>query len=105
MKSNVKYMLLGIAVMILGIYLRVIYIGYISNSFVRTIWFVLPIIGFLVVLFAFLFPDHHEDIADKTYDILFEQKEKSIKETVCPKCGKAYKEIYTSCPWCGYKEK
>lgn len=97
MKSNVKIMLLGIAVMILGIYTGIVFIGYLG--------LIIMIIGFLVVLFGFLSPDHHEDIADKTYDILFEQKEKSIKETVCPKCGKAYKEIYTSCPWCGYKEK
>ncbi len=97
MKSNVKIMLLGIAVMILGIYTGIVFIGYLG--------LIIMIIGFLVVLFGFLSPDHHEDITDKTYDILFNQKEKSIKTVACPKCGKEHKEVYTSCPWCGYKEK
>ena len=88
MKSNVKYMLLGIAVMLLSIYIGIVFIGYLG--------LIIMIIGFLVVLFGFLSPDHHEDITDK---------EKSIKTVACPKCGKEHKEVYTSCPWCGYKEK
>lgn len=102
MKS--KIMLFGIALMLLGIYFRGLFIGYLYNFFIECIWTVVPIIGFLVVLYGFFKEDPKEDLTERIYSILSEQNRKEEKNLICKKCGEEYKETYTSCPWCGYKE-
>ncbi len=57
MKIKLKLMVLGNALMLIGIYLRVIYIEHISNNFVEFLWQWLPIIGFIILLFSFFWDD------------------------------------------------
>lgn len=90
--------------MLLGIYFRGLFIGYLYSSFIEFIWTVVPIIGFLVVLYGFFKEDPKEDLTERIYSILSEQNRKEEKNLICKKCGEEYKETYTSCPWCGYKE-
>lgn len=57
MKSNVKIMLFGITLILFGIYLRNIFIGYLFNSFVETVWVVIPILGIITSLYGFFAKD------------------------------------------------
>ena len=104
MKRSIKIMLLGIVLILFGIYLRTLYIEHLSSSFAEFIYSATPIIGMVVALYGFLRVEPEEDLSEKIYSILL--KEKNVKENVlvCKKCGQEYKESYTSCPWCGYKE-
>ena len=104
LKSKIKIMLLGIALMLFGIYFRGLFIGYLYNFFIELIWIVFPIVGFLVILYGFFSEEPKEELNEKIYSILLEQKSNEEKTLICRKCGEEYKEVYTSCPWCGYKE-
>ena len=57
MKIKLKLMVLGNTLMLIGIYLRVIYIGYISNTFVEILWKWLPVIGIIALVFSFFWDD------------------------------------------------
>ena len=54
MKLDLKLMILGIVIILFGIYLRIIFIGYMNNSFIEFIWVISPIIGFTIALYGFL---------------------------------------------------
>ncbi len=95
MKSDIKIMLLGIAVMLLGFYI-IIGLGLIGIIF--------PIIGIVLVLYGFFSGRQTENLDEKIYNILLKREIKEEKDLVCKKCGETYKEGYTACPWCGYKE-
>lgn len=105
MKSKVKIMLLGIALMLFGIYFRCLFIGYLYNFFIELIWIIFPIVGFLVILYGFFSENQQEELTPKIYSLLLKQKSDEEKSLICKKCGKEYKEVYTSCPWCGHKGK
>ena len=98
-------MLLGIVLILFGIYLRTLYIEHLSGSFVEFIYTATPIIGIIVALYGFFRANPKEELTEKIYSILLEQKRVQEKALICKKCGQEYKESYTSCPWCGYKEK
>lgn len=104
MKSKIKVMLLGVALVLVVIYLRVIFIGNLYSSFIEVIWTVFPIIGFAVILYGFFSEDPDKDLTEKIYSILSEMKLKDEKVLICKKCGKEYKETQTSCTWCEHKE-
>lgn len=105
MNSKIKIMLLGIAFMLFGIYFRCLYIGYLYNFFIELIWIIFPIVGFLIILYGFFSKENKEDLIEKIYSILLKHRNNEEKSVICEKCGEKYKESYTSCPWCGYKEK
>ena len=52
MKSSIKIMLLGITVMLFGIYLRCLFIEHLYSFFIELIWTVLPIIGLLIAVWV-----------------------------------------------------
>ncbi|MBR6572609.1 MAG: hypothetical protein IKK77_02705 [Clostridia bacterium] len=95
MKSDIKIMLLGIAVMLLSIYTTLIF---------QIIGFILLVVGIVVVLYGFFCEKHSKDLTEETYNLLLKREIREEKNLVCKKCGETYKEGYTSCPWCGYKE-
>ncbi len=57
MKSNVKIMLFGITLILFGIYLRNIFVGYLSNLFLEAVWTVIPIVGIITSLYGFFLED------------------------------------------------
>lgn len=104
MKSGIKIMLLGITFVLFGIYLRCIFIGYLYNFFIELLWVIFPIIGIVLVLYGFFSGKQTEGLTEEIYKILLKREIRDEKDLVCKKCGEKYKEGYTSCPWCGYKE-
>lgn len=99
MRSKVKVMLLGIAIMLLR---AAIFIG--TDGFLPIVLNLVPLAGFGLVLYGYFSKDEEEDLSEKTFEIVSEQKRKAEKDVVCPRCGKSYKESYNACPWCEYKE-
>ncbi len=99
MKSKVKVMLLGIAIMLLRAAIVIE-----ANGFFPFLLNLVPLAGFGLVLYGYFSKDEEEDLSEKTFEIVSEQKRKAEKDVVCPRCGKSYKESYNACPWCGYKE-
>lgn len=93
MKSTIKIMLLGIALMLAGFYLNFNVVG-----------FILLFVGFIIVICGFFLEEHKKDLTEETYNMVLQQKIKDENELTCKKCGKKYKEGYTSCPWCGHKD-
>ncbi len=57
MKTKLNLMILGNALMLIGIYLRVIYIEHISNNFVEILWKWLPVIGIIALVFSFFWDE------------------------------------------------
>ena len=53
MKSNIKIMLLGMVLILFGIYLRTLYIEHLSGSFSEFIYTATPIVGIIVSLYGF----------------------------------------------------
>ncbi len=99
MKSKVKVMLLGIAIMLLRAAIVIE-----ANGFFPFLLNLVSLAGFGLVLYGYFSKDEEEDLPEKTFEIVSEQKRKAEKDVVCPRCGKSYKESYNACPWCGFKE-
>ena len=104
MKKSIKIMLLGIVLILFGIFLRTLYIEHLSSSLAEFIYTATPIIGIVLALYGFIREYPEEDSTEKIYSILLKEKNAKENVLVCKKCGQEYKEGYTSCPWCGYKE-
>ena len=56
-KSSIKIMLLGIMLILFGIYLRTVFIGYESSSLFEALWTATPIAGVIVFLYGFFRED------------------------------------------------
>lgn len=52
-KSSIKIMLLGIMLILFGIYLRTVFIGYEASAIFETLWTATPIAGVMVFLYGF----------------------------------------------------
>lgn len=103
--SRIKIMLLGIALMLSGICLRCIFIGYEYSFFIEMLWIILPISGLIAVFYGFFSEERQEEFIEKTYNLLLKQKEKEDENLLtCEKCGREYKNVYNSCPHCGFKK-
>lgn len=104
MKSNVKTMLLGITIMLFGIYLKTIFIENLHGSLIEIIWVILPIIGALISLYGFFSHEKSTEKIEKIYAIIEGEKERNFETVSCEKCGESYKSVYSSCPHCGYRK-
>ena len=60
MKSNVKIMLLGMTLALIGIHLRCILIGNLHSAWVEYVWVFLPSVGILIALYGFFRKDKDE---------------------------------------------
>lgn len=72
MKSKVKVMLLGIAIMLLR---AAIFIG--TDGFLPIVLNLVPLTGFGLVLYGYFSKDEEEDLPEKTFEIVSEQKRKA----------------------------
>ncbi len=60
MKSSIKLMLLGIALILSGIFLRCVAIEHLAPNFWEFLWWALAIGGLIITLFGFFSDDQGE---------------------------------------------
>lgn len=57
MNRKIKFVLLGHTLILFGIWVRNIYIGYLYTNFTKAIWWGFPILGFLFALYGLFIAD------------------------------------------------
>lgn len=56
------------------------------------------------MLYGFFAGDKRDDTLEEAYRVLLKLRDNSAKSVTCKKCGEEYKDLYTSCPKCGYND-
>ena len=99
-----KKILFGIALILFPLAIFAMDYGHDLPELVEYIYVFAPLIGLVFCFIGLFSKEPKEDLIEEIRSIFLDQKRAEEKNSVCKKCGKEYKEGYTSCPWCGYKE-
>ena len=101
---SMKKILFGIALILFSIFALELDKGSELPGIVEYIYVFAPLIGLVFCFIGLFSKEPKEDLIEEIRSILLDQKRSEEKKLVCKKWAQEYKEGYSSCPWCGYKE-